>query len=161
MLFHCSLQLLFRQLIENQGFYFLDKDKRGDFKIIENLQYVAAMGHPTGGRNDIPDRLKSKFFICNMVLPSTVSVDLCTQPNAGSNPCKPAAYHMTWLANTHAPFPSTHPMVLRTCSLFFAATRLPLLFHGQGVIGRLSAVMICHSCGPQNSLFQGFRVTSC
>merc|ERR1719183_3113852 len=66
---------LTRQLIEYTGFYFLDKDKRGDFKIIEGLQYVAAMGHPTGGRNDIPDRLKSKFFILNMVLPSIVSVD--------------------------------------------------------------------------------------
>jgi dynein heavy chain len=66
---------LTRQLIEQTGFYFLDKDKRGDFKTIEGLQYVAAMGHPTGGRNDVPDRLKSKFFIFNMVLPSTVSVD--------------------------------------------------------------------------------------
>eukprot|EP00929_Paragymnodinium_shiwhaense_P087549 TRINITY_DN476_c0_g6_i1.p1 TRINITY_DN476_c0_g6~~TRINITY_DN476_c0_g6_i1.p1 ORF type:complete len:3651 (-),score=1240.57 TRINITY_DN476_c0_g6_i1:538-10725(-) len=66
---------LTRQLIEAQGFYFLDKDKRGDFKTIENLQYIGAMGHPGGGRNDIPNRLKSKFFCFNMTLPSTVSVD--------------------------------------------------------------------------------------
>eukprot|EP00927_Polykrikos_kofoidii_P046386 TRINITY_DN40623_c0_g2_i1.p1 TRINITY_DN40623_c0_g2~~TRINITY_DN40623_c0_g2_i1.p1 ORF type:complete len:3637 (-),score=783.39 TRINITY_DN40623_c0_g2_i1:390-10571(-) len=66
---------LSRQLIEAQGFYFLDKDKRGDFKIVEKLQYVAAMGHPGGGKTDIPSRLKSKFLCFNMVLPSTISVD--------------------------------------------------------------------------------------
>ncbi|CAK0855452.1 unnamed protein product [Prorocentrum cordatum] len=66
---------LTRQLMEAGGFYFLDKDKRGDFKTIEGLQYVGAMGHPGGGKNDIPNRLKSKFFCFNMVLPSQVSVD--------------------------------------------------------------------------------------
>merc|ERR1719191_1794985 len=66
---------LTRQLIENSGFYFLDKDKRGDFKTIEGLQYIGAMGHPGGGRNDVPNRLKFKFFVFNMVLPSVVSVD--------------------------------------------------------------------------------------
>lgn len=66
---------LTRQLIEFGGFYFLDRDKRGEFKKIENLKYIAAMGHPGGGRNDIPNRLKSKFFLFNMVLPSTVSAD--------------------------------------------------------------------------------------
>jgi dynein heavy chain len=34
---------LVRQLLESSGFCFLDKDKRGDFKNIEDLQYVAAM----------------------------------------------------------------------------------------------------------------------
>lgn len=66
---------LARQLIEMSGFYFLDKDKRGDFKSIEGLQYIGAMGHPGGGKNDIPNRYKSKFMCFNMVLPSTVSVD--------------------------------------------------------------------------------------
>jgi dynein heavy chain len=66
---------LTRQLIEGSGFYFLDKDKRGDFKTVSGLQYIAAMGHPGGGKNDLPDRVKSKFFAFNMVLPSTVSVD--------------------------------------------------------------------------------------
>merc|ERR1719408_778183 len=33
---------LTRQLIEMSGFYFLDKDKRGDFKTIEGLQYIGA-----------------------------------------------------------------------------------------------------------------------
>merc|ERR1719454_1375828 len=66
---------LCRQLVEMQGFYFLDKDKRGDFKSIEGLQYIGAMGHPGGGKNDIPNRIKSKFMCFNMVLPSTISVD--------------------------------------------------------------------------------------
>ena len=66
---------LTRQVMEFEGLYFLDKDKRGDFKTIELLSFIGAMGHPGGGRNDIPNRLKSKFFLFNMVLPSTVSVD--------------------------------------------------------------------------------------
>eukprot|EP00913_Durusdinium_trenchii_P002106 g1945.t1 len=66
---------LTRQLMEFGGFYFLDRDKRGEFKRIEHLTYIAAMMHPGGGRNDIPNRLKSKFFLFNMVLPSTVSAD--------------------------------------------------------------------------------------
>ncbi|KAF4648710.1 hypothetical protein FOL47_002888, partial [Perkinsus chesapeaki] len=66
---------LTRQLVDMGGFYFLDKDKRGDFKTIEKLSYIGAMGHPGGGRNDIPNRTKSKFFAFNMVLPSVVSVD--------------------------------------------------------------------------------------
>jgi dynein heavy chain len=66
---------LTRQLIEQGGFYFLDKDKRGDFKSVESLQYIAAMGIPGGGKNDIPDRMKSKFLCFNMVLPSAISVD--------------------------------------------------------------------------------------
>ena len=37
-----------RQLIEYKGFYFLEKDKRGDRKTIELIDYVAAMSHPGG-----------------------------------------------------------------------------------------------------------------
>jgi dynein heavy chain len=66
---------LTRQLVETSGFFFLDRDKRGEFKRIEDLQYVAAMGHPGGGRNDVPNRLKSKFLLINMTVPSQVSVD--------------------------------------------------------------------------------------
>jgi dynein heavy chain, axonemal len=64
-----------RLVIEYSGFPFLDKDKRGDFKICEDLQYIAAMGHPGGGKNDIPNRLKKNFFIFNLVLPSIVSIN--------------------------------------------------------------------------------------
>ncbi len=64
-----------RQLVETSGFCFLDKDKRGDLKNIEDLQYVAAMGHPSGGRQDIPNRLKRHFFIFNMILPSQQAIN--------------------------------------------------------------------------------------
>jgi dynein heavy chain len=66
---------LVRQLIETSGFCFLDKDKRGDLKSIEDLQYIAAMGHPSGGRQDIPNRLKRHFFIFNMILPSSQAIN--------------------------------------------------------------------------------------
>lgn len=66
---------LVRQLVETTGFCFLDKDKRGDLKNIEDLQYIAAMSHPSGGRQDIPNRLKRHFFIFNMILPSTQAIN--------------------------------------------------------------------------------------
>lgn len=64
-----------RQLIDHKGFYFLTKDDRGYFRSIEGLQYLGAMNHPGGGRNDIPDRLKRQFFLINMTLPSTRSIE--------------------------------------------------------------------------------------
>ncbi|RHY37518.1 hypothetical protein DYB25_000117 [Aphanomyces astaci] len=64
-----------RLIIECSGFCFLSKDRRGDFKVCEDLQYVGAMGHPGGGRNDIPNRLKRQFFLFNLVLPSLTSID--------------------------------------------------------------------------------------
>jgi len=63
-----------RQLIDQKGFYFLDKDSRGNFKTINNLQFLGAMNHPGGGRNDIPNRLKRQFFSLNMAPPSNKSV---------------------------------------------------------------------------------------
>jgi dynein heavy chain, axonemal len=62
---------LVRQLVETSAVCFLDKDKRGDLKNIEDLQYICCMGHPGGGRQDIPNRLKRHFFIFNMILPSS------------------------------------------------------------------------------------------
>lgn len=61
-----------RQLIEQGGFYMLDKKDRGNFKNIKNLYYVGAMNHPGGGRNDIPNRLKRQFLIFNMILPTDI-----------------------------------------------------------------------------------------
>jgi len=64
-----------RQLIEMKGFYFLTKDERGIEKKIENLQFLGAMMHPGGGRNDIPHRLKRHFFSINMTPPSQRSIE--------------------------------------------------------------------------------------
>jgi dynein heavy chain len=60
-----------RQLIEQGGFYFLDKDKRGDFKIVEGLQYVAAM-----------DTLVVVRMTCLNVLNQSFSVSIwcCLRP---------------------------------------------------------------------------------
>lgn len=63
-----------RQLIDQKGFYFLDKDSRGMFKQIDKLQFLGAINHPGGGRNDIPNRLKRQFFSFNMTPPSNKSI---------------------------------------------------------------------------------------
>ena len=56
-----------RQIMEFNGFAFLDKDKRGAIKLIEDVQYCAAMSTPGGGKNEIPQRLKRHFGIITMV----------------------------------------------------------------------------------------------
>jgi dynein heavy chain len=61
-----------RQLIEQSGFYWLDKAQRGNFKNIKGLSYIGAMNQPGGGRNNIPNRLKRHHFIFNMILPLSV-----------------------------------------------------------------------------------------
>ncbi|TYZ58790.1 hypothetical protein PybrP1_001566 [[Pythium] brassicae (nom. inval.)] len=64
-----------RQLVETNSLCFLDKDKRGDIKAIEDLRYVAAMGHPKGGKNDIPSRLKRHFVVLNILSPTPELVE--------------------------------------------------------------------------------------
>ncbi|OQS05067.1 dynein heavy chain, outer arm [Thraustotheca clavata] len=64
-----------RQLMETGGLCFLDKDKRGDVKVIEDLFYVAAMPHAKEGKNDIPNRLKRHFFAFNLIVPTLDVID--------------------------------------------------------------------------------------
>ncbi|KNE55648.1 hypothetical protein AMAG_01535 [Allomyces macrogynus ATCC 38327] len=64
---------ILRQLVEYQGFYSLDRP--GDWTSIVDLQFLGAMMHPGGGRNDIPSRLKRQFAVFNCTIPSDVSVD--------------------------------------------------------------------------------------
>lgn len=64
-----------RQLIDFRGFYFLDKEERGNPKGIQGLQFLAAMNHPTNGRNDVPNRIKRLFFAINIPPPSSKAVE--------------------------------------------------------------------------------------
>ena len=64
-----------RQLVADGTFSFLEKDRRGDLKIVEDLHYIAAGNSPAGGKNDLPNRFKRLFFTFNMIPPSNSTID--------------------------------------------------------------------------------------
>ena len=63
----------FRSLIESKGFYSLERP--GDFHSILDIKYMAAMIHPGGGRNDIPQRVKRHFITQNLTIPTEEAID--------------------------------------------------------------------------------------
>lgn len=64
---------LLRQLISEKGFFNLDKP--GEWKIIKDLEYFAAMTHPGGGRHDVPARLKRRMVLMNLTAPPRAALD--------------------------------------------------------------------------------------
>lgn len=65
---------LIRQLLEQDGFYSLEKPI-GDMRNIVDCSYIAAMRTPGADRNDVPNRLKRQFNIFNVPLPNSASIE--------------------------------------------------------------------------------------
>eukprot|EP00768_Dysnectes_brevis_P002834 gnl/Dysnectes_brevis/2072_a2396_807.p1 GENE.gnl/Dysnectes_brevis/2072_a2396_807~~gnl/Dysnectes_brevis/2072_a2396_807.p1 ORF type:complete len:4631 (+),score=1942.19 gnl/Dysnectes_brevis/2072_a2396_807:116-13894(+) len=62
-----------RQTVESRGFFSLIKP--GEFHLLDDITFMAAMPLPGGGRNDIPPRLKGHFCVFNVTLPAPESLD--------------------------------------------------------------------------------------
>ncbi|CAH1801914.1 unnamed protein product [Owenia fusiformis] len=63
---------LLKLLVERGGIY--DRGKDLNWKNIKDISYIAAMGKPGGGRNDVDPRFISLFSVFNMTFPSDESL---------------------------------------------------------------------------------------
>ena len=49
-------------------------DEPGEFKNLVDLQYASVISHPTGGKNDIPNRLRRHCSTFDVPLPTDTSL---------------------------------------------------------------------------------------